>query len=202
MDLIHGAARETRTYSFPEGGSFALVVEPDSLGTIFILGLGRDQDEPADALLADRVERLAGEVGGVVRTHGVTWSVEPSSVGAIDARLGPMAQRSAELPVLADSAPAWGSMRSSMTGRVSGWWTWQSALSPSPLQIEVRSDQPGSRIRVHLVDHGRSGLAQEAGRAFVARHGPEIDEAGIADLVAGMRSLPPEYRGFTVFGAM
>ena len=82
MDLIHGAARETRTYSFPEGGSFALVVEPDSPGTIFILGLGRDQDEPADALLADRVERLAGEVGGVVRTHGVTWSVEPSSVGA------------------------------------------------------------------------------------------------------------------------
>lgn len=200
--MIRGAARETRTYSFPEGGSFALVVEPDSPGTIFILGIGRDQDEPADEGLADRIELLAAEIGGIDRTHGVTWSVEQSAVGAIDVRLGPVAQRSVELPVLADSAPAWSSMRSSMTGRVSGWWTWHPALSPSPMQIEVRSDHPGSQIGLRLVDHGRSGLAQEAGRAFVAHHGPDVDEAGIVELVTAMRSLPPEYRGFTVYGAM
>lgn len=198
---IPGAVREIRSYRFAEGGSFDLTVVPGQSAVLHILGIGRDQDNPADEYLAARVDVFTRGLGRIERTWGTTWSVPEELLPEIDRILGPVAHRSADVTDLSESSDAWAAMRSALPGRVYSWWTWHSDTVQSMVQIDARSEGPGLPVGIHLVDHGRTGPAQDAGQRLVDSHGPEITESGIPRLVAAMQDLPDDYREFSASGA-
>jgi len=197
---LPGVVRETRVYRLPQGGSFSIRVVPDQPGELWIGGIGRDQDLPADEALAARIDRLCDQVVGITRTWGTTWSVTDEALDAIHALLGPVACRTVEIANLPESAAAWRAMRSSLPGRLDAWWSWSQTEGCSPTRVQARSECPGDRIGLHIVDHGRPGLAWQRAQRLIERIGPEIDEPGIDRFVEALGGLGGEFAGFSAAG--